>query len=269
MFTTIITDCKSQNAKLRQITRFTAMGLGCVSAFGINSNLSADATVEAGANLIDALDASDGKRGLIFTNVAPRGKDKETDNGSSFCYFWYKDTLVISTVEGYCLYFVNKFRLKEKVGLINTDELTDWAYKSGLINSHLNKYLKTTQFRSYDLVPKLAVWILKKYKVPFKNIKIKNRQLDTCVWCVDAFGNCKLTATNKDLVLNHKKFIETNKGKFYLYKNLKDVPKSETAIYVGSSGLGDERFLEIATQKKAGSAAARLNLKVGERIDFV
>jgi hypothetical protein len=103
MFTTIITDCKGENEAGRQITRYHALGLGPCTLIGVSSNFGVDATIEAAGNVIDALDASEGAKGTIVVNVAPRGVKKDGVNGNYFCYFYYKNTLVISSTKGYCL----------------------------------------------------------------------------------------------------------------------------------------------------------------------
>lgn len=63
--------------------------------------------------------------------------------------------------------------------------------------------------------------------------------------------------------------IKTSLGSFKFYERLKDVPDGKTAIYIGSSGIGNKRFLEIATQNRKGSAAKTLNLRVGKEIKFL
>ena len=88
MFTTIITDCKGENETGRQVSRFNAYGLGPTTLIGVESTLNGKATIEAGANLIDTLDATEGKSGVVIVNSAPRGHDKKDgENGSSFATF--------------------------------------------------------------------------------------------------------------------------------------------------------------------------------------
>jgi len=65
-----------------------------------------------------------------------------------------------------------------------------------------------------------------------------------------------------DINKNFGEEVKTNLGTFKFYKKLKDVPTDEIAMYEGSSGIGDKRFLEIAVQK--GSAKDRLNVTKGQ-----
>ena len=68
---------------------------------------------------------------------------------------------------------------------------------------------------------------------------------------------------------NDNTTIKTNLATFKFYERLKDVPHGETAIYVGSSGTGNKRFLEIATQGIPGSAVKSLNLKIGQKVKIM
>lgn len=269
MFTTIITDCKGENEKGRQVTRCNSLGLGPTNLIGVDSGLGEIATIEAAGNLIDTLDASEGKKGVVIVNVAPRGNKKDGVNGTLFCYFNYKNTLVISTIGGYTLSLVKQFGLVKKVNVLETQQALEFAVKQKLISKKLSKYIVNTQFRSFDFAPRVAKWLFDGIKIlssAYSLYTIPN--IPTCIWCIDAFGNCKLTITSRDLKLNNKKFVKTNLGTFSFLERLKDIPKVKTAIYIGSSGLKNKRFLEIATQGKPGSAAETLNLKVGSKIKF-
>ena len=57
-------------------------------------------------------------------------------------------------------------------------------------------------------------------------------------------------------------------GSLTFYNRLKDVPEKATGLYIGSSGLDEARFLEIAAQNVPGSAAKKLGLKVGQKINI-
>jgi hypothetical protein len=72
---------------------------------------------------------------------------------------------------------------------------------------------------------------------------------------VDCFGNCKTTLLSVDDHLN------TRLAELPRYAYLKDVPDGESGVIVGSSGHGQNRFLEIVTQ--GGDASKSLNLEVG------
>jgi hypothetical protein len=271
MFTTIITDCKGENEAGRQIARYNSLGLGPTGLIGIDSGLSDDSTVEGAANLIDILDSVQGKPGVVVLNVAPRGNKKDGGNGSHFAYFYYKDTLVISTIKGYCLAFIKKFGITNKVNVVELSNVLDFTYNQQLTTYNQKDYIVKSQFRSFDFVPRLARWLVDGIKIPSNPLFLTTHysQPPSCVWCIDAFGNCKTTLTANDLSLKDSPFkIKTNIGVFPFYKRLKDVPFGKTAIYIGSSGIGNKRFLEIATQGVAGSAAKKLSLKIGDKFEI-
>src|SRR5215469_12078503 len=100
MFVTIINDCKDENAFGRQQTRASMLFNTHVTTIGVEFG----ETIEGSGNIIDMLDASDGAKGILLVNLAPRhGEGKKWENGTPFCYFSYKDTLVVSTVAGFTL----------------------------------------------------------------------------------------------------------------------------------------------------------------------
>jgi len=135
MFITIINDCKSQNDIGRQETRLASLFDNChISFVGVTSSLGSVPTLEASGNLIDVIDAAEGKKGIVIVNVAPRGEvKKDGTNGSSFCYFYYKETLVISTIKGYALSLIKKLKLVKNVNVVNVNEVLNDIVKLGLI----------------------------------------------------------------------------------------------------------------------------------------
>ncbi len=268
MFTTVITDCFGENEKGRQIARFNSLGLGPSDLIGVASNFSSDATIEGGANLIDILDATEGKKGVVVLNVAPRGDKNEGSNGNNFCYFYHKQTLVVSTVKGYCLSFVKKFDLAKQINILELSDVLNWAVVNNKIKKNQSDYILKTQFRSFDFVPRLVRWLVDGHKIPSTNLLLATYNLPpACVWHIDAFGNAKLTLTNKEFYPDLSQ-VETNVGIFPFYERLKDLKHGETALYIGSSGIKDVRFLELATQGIPGSATRKLNLKIGDTIEF-
>ena len=66
MFVTIINDCKCENAKIRQVTRVASLFDCSVYFSGVAND------IEAAGNLVDVLDACEGREGIILVNVAPR-----------------------------------------------------------------------------------------------------------------------------------------------------------------------------------------------------
>jgi hypothetical protein len=269
MFTTIITDCKGENEAGRQETRYNALGLGPCVVIGVSSTFKSDSTIEAAGNLIDALDASLGEKGTIVVNVAPRGVPSDGTNGNYFCYFFYKDTLVISSTKGYCLSLLEKFEVASTVHVLHTEEVLEYAKNKDLIKEDMALYIGRSQFRSFDFVPRVAKWIHEGVDLPSELISLDTIQkIPFSIWCIDAFGNCKTTVTNEEIQNYGGETLFTNIGDFQIYERLKDVPEGETAFYIGSSGLGERRFLEIATQNKEGSAAKTLDLTIGTQINI-
>lgn len=270
MFTTIITDCKEENEKGRQLTRWASLGFSNINLVGVDSNLGNTSTIEAAGNLIDILDAADGIEGVVFANVAPRGHiDEDGYNGTDFSYFYYKNTLVISTVRGYTLSLVKKFGLTDAVSVVRLPEVLEKAHSLNLIDRFAVEHIKNSQFRSFDYVPRLARWILDGNQLPTETLELSTRaDIPNCVWCIDAFGNAKTTISSKDIIFRHGDNVKTKFGEFYFYNRLKDIPNGKPGIYIGSSGINDSRFLEIAVQASNGSAAKAFGLKVGDEVIF-
>jgi hypothetical protein len=270
MFTTIITDCHEDNEAGRQISRLNSLGLGPANLIGVRSDFSEDATIEGGVNLIDILDATEGKKGIVVLNVAPRGNKLEGANGNPFSYFYYKETLVISTTKGHCLSFVGKLQIVNKVNLLDIKNVLSFARKNNLIDENLEYYTANTQFRSFDFVPRLARWLIDGFQIPFSTLSISKNQssIKPCIWCVDAFGNVKTTILSNEFKLKPRQEVKTNIGSFKYYYRLKDVPFGESAIYTGSSGIGEQRFLELTVQGIPGSISKKMNLKIGDIIEI-
>jgi hypothetical protein len=274
MFITVINDCKSENDIGRQSTRYSWLFPGAnINFVGVNSNLGINSTLEAAGNLIDILDASDGREGIIAMNVAPRGQIKEDgDNGSKFSYFWYKKTLVVSTVKGYNLSLVKKFGLVKHINVLETESVLNFAVNQKLITKDLAEYIKNTQFRSFDYQPRVARWLMDRVKLPYSPISLnKFADAPDAVWLVDSFGNVKTTILRnyfKNANWHTPLKIKTNIGNFPYYERLKLVPDGVTALYTGSSGIGNQRFIEIATQDRIGSVAKRYNLQIGTGVQI-
>lgn len=273
MFITIINDSSDDNAKVRQIIRWTTLfPKASISFIGVSSNLTNSATLEAAGNLIDILDASGGRQGIVAVNVAPRGQIKEDgENGSNFSYFWYKKTLIISTTKSYTLSFIKKFEVTKEISLLDTNKVLRYVISRKLIPKRLGDYIRKNQFRSFNFQPRVAMWLRNQIDIPHRKISIeKFLNPPSAIWMIDSFGNAKTTLLPEDLKnLKTKGVVNTNLGRFPYFESLKDIPNGKTAIYTGSSGLGEKRFLEIATQNYEGSAARSLNLKVGKEIELL
>ena len=119
MFAAIINDCRDENARGRQVARVSEL-LQCGVAFaGVEGDLAAS------GNLIDTLDATGGREGVVLVNVAPRnGSGKQWANGTPFAFFRFEKTLVIASFSGLTLSLVKKLGV---VGRLNLVDLTETA----------------------------------------------------------------------------------------------------------------------------------------------
>ncbi len=259
MFVTIINDCKDANAVGRQGTRAGVLFGVPITMVGVESDLA------AAGNLVDVLDAGLGEEGVVLVNVAPRhGEAKKHENGTPFGFFWYKKTLVVASVDGATV------ALADRLGLVNGFQVTDmkevlhWAAKENLLSEEDRDRVTATQFRSFEYVPRLAYWVWRKHMVPAKPYHFSHAHTAHRVWQIDNFGNCKTTALPEDIDFLPGKTILANIGPVRCYDRLKDVPNHETALIVGSSGIGERRFVEYVIQ--GGNAARDARLKEGDAI---
>jgi hypothetical protein len=222
--------------------------------------------VEAAGNLVDILDASYGRQGVVMVNVAPRhGQAKKWPNGTPFGYFHYRETLIVSTVDGYTLSLVKKLGLLEKLYLTNIPDVVKFAAENNCLAEKLVQPITNTQFRSYDYMPRLAKWLTDGIKVPAEDFPLDNIQdIPQVIWWVDNFGNCKTTILPEEIGFEHGKKVQTKFGNITCYNRLKDVPDHETALIIGSSGFEDKRFVEFVMQ--GTSAAGKYSLKSGDNI---
>ncbi len=256
---TIINDCLDQNAKLRQITRTGSLFKNCsVNCFGVKSDL------EAAGFLVDAVDAFGGREGVIMVNVAPRNwKAKKRKNGAPFGFFWNKKTLVISSIDGLVLSLV------QKLGVIKDFYILDIAKVLNLINDkELNKDAKrriaNSQFRSFDFLPRVAYWFIKKKNIPFEKYDLSEiPNSPNAIWFVDNFGNIKTTLLKEEIDLDAKNNatlkITKKPIRLKFYRALSSLPDKTTGLVIGSSGIGEKRFLEIIFQ--GGSASKKLGIE--------
>jgi len=263
MFATIINDCNSSNDFGRQATRVFRL-FGNIPV--ITVSIGFGKTLEASGNLIDMLDASDGQKGIILVNSAPRhGTGKKWHNGTPFGYFYYKKTLVVSTIDGYCLSLAKKLNIFDEVFVTDCETVVDAMIKQGHLDTKLRGLIVKSQFRSFDYMPRLAKWIMERIDIPCKEYKTTDiADIPKAIWLVDGFGNCKTTIFPEEVGHTPQKILKTKIGNIVCYERLKDVPNGQQGLVVGSSGLGLKRFLEIAVQGK--NASHELNLKVGQEI---
>lgn len=252
MFITVITDCRDANAQSRQETRYAELFPGThVSFVGVSSD------IEAAGNLVDVLDGAGDAEGVIAVNVAPRhGRAKEKwPNGTPFGYFWFKKVLVVCTIDGETLSLMKKLGLADRVNVTDIREVMAFGgYDEAMV-----EHAATSQFRSFDYLPRLARIVWDNVDAPCEVLPFSEiPDVGPGVWWIDSFGNCKTTLLPEDI-----QFEEGAKREFVLnglaiaatcYKQLRAVPDYHTGLIVGSSGYGDKRFIELVVQ---GSSAAK------------
>jgi hypothetical protein len=255
---TIINDCRDANAAGRQIARATALLNGPVSFIGITSDLT------AAGNLIDTLDALEENPGVILVNVAPRnGAAKKWENGTPFGYFWYKNILVLSSIDGFTLSLIKKFGLTEFINVFDIPEVLNYLVANNVLPKELETYITNTQFRSYEFLPRAAAFLIQGQKLPTTQLSIKEiPDAPPAVWWIDNFGNGKTTLLLEDI--ENQTILNTKFGPLNYFARLKDVPDKTAAVITGSSGLGEKRFLEIVVQGE--NAEKQFNLVIGEDI---
>ncbi len=258
MFVTIINDCKDDNARSRQESRVASHLAAPISFIGVDSDL------EAGLQLIDILDATEGRPGLILVNVAPRGgHTTKWENGTPFAYCRYGETLIISSVDGYALSGLKHFTDLTEVHLLDTHSAAEVMCAAGFINEATAAYIPLTQFRSFDFIPRAGVFMLQGNTLPSEPYVLCNvPDLPPTIWHIDSFGNCKTTLTPEDV--DTSTAIITRFGTFTFIKQLRNLPDTTDGIIRGSSGLGETRLLELMTQR--GNFAERHQAKIGDDI---
>ena len=263
---TIINDCLDQNAKLRQISRVGSLFENCsVNCFGAGSEL------EASGFLVDAIDSFEGRKGIIIVNVAPRGKSaKKWKNGTPFGFFWHKETLVVSSVDGFVLSLVKKLNITENFQILDIPEVLG-AINSKEMNTSEKQRIINSQFRSFEFLPRVAHWLTKKIKIPYQKYDLqKVADIPQVVWFVDNFGNIKTILLKGDFDTNNSAFkikIGEQIEQFNFYDCLKDLPSGSIGLVLGSSGIGNNRFIEI--MMRGGNAAEKLGVKIGDKIEIL
>jgi hypothetical protein len=267
MFVTIITDCSDTNAFGRQMTRASSLFGFSPIPVAITPEFEVPSDIEAGSHLIDMIDASRGSRGVILVNKAPRsGKAKKWKNGTPFGYFWYKETLVVSSIDGHALSLAKKFGLTDGINVFDIPTVMEFAKSQNLLEDWEADYVVNTQFRSFEFLPRVAKWVFDGVAVPTEFLDILEVPDSPDVVCfIDNFGNCKTTLLPEDIRFEEAKEIEFEKfGVLKCYNRLKDLPNGETGLIIGSSGLENNRLLEIMTQGE--STKHKFNVIVGDRV---
>ena len=259
MTITIINDCRDANAAGRQVTRAASLFDCPVSFIGVANDL------EAAGNLIDALDAIEGKNeGIILVNVAPRhGIAKKWANGTPFGYFRHNNTLVVASIDGFTLSLVKKLQIVNAVHVLDISTVVNEMAAAGELSQGHIGYIAASQFRSFDFLPRIAAFLVKRKRLTSTELKIGEiPDAPKAVWWIDNFGNCKTTILPEEMndAPNGKK--ETKFGALSYIPQLKAVADATPALIIGSSGIGEKRFLEIIVQ--GGNAASHFNIHSGD-----
>lgn len=274
MFLTIINDSRDGNAFGRQATRSAAL-FGCgVATVGVRDDL------EAAGNLVDVLDAGEGREGAVLVNVAPRQHNgKKTkggsvgfagveaakkENGSPFGYFWYDKTLVVSSIDGLTLSLVKKLGIAEKINVLDIAATGVALVEKKMLDPVAAERMRATQFRSYEFLPRVARWITGGAGVVSNEQQLEAPDAPKAVWWIDSFGNAKTTLLPEDVSFAEGTEVKTHFGSLPCFVSLKDVPDGVAAMTIGSSGIGDKRFLEIVVQGE--NAAERFHLVSGSLV---
>ncbi len=262
-----ISDCSDDNVRARYAARIAATTpqAGAVQFIGVISDL------EAAGNLVDLLDGLDGVESIIFVNVAPRGTVKTIwPNGTPFGYVKFNNAHIFTTIDGYTLSLLKKISREPIVVAVYDIPKVVSALTQ---DTALQKHIISSQFRSFDFLPRIAGYVLGGNTVPTTEFA-EIPDAPAAVWWTDNFGNAKLTLTREEAQCATGQNVRITIGNVEhvlpYYNRLKDLPYGELGIYTGSSGFGSLRFLEITKQKGEslleGETSRALNLKPGSLI---
>lgn len=206
---------------------------------------------------------------IVLVNVAPRAEHikKKWDNGTPFCFFKVKNTLVVSTFEGYCLALARDLGIVSHVQILDIPTVTAAAVAWGELESEQAEKINHTQFRSLEFLPTVAYWIWEQKPIPSKKQSLRELPSPSGqAWQIDNFGNVKTTLLPEAVGFKQGKELTLYDGeKCVCYARLADVPKGATALTIGSSGFGKQRFLEVVVGG-CGSAAVRHGFEVGSTV---
>ena len=264
---TIINDCLDQNAKLRQISRVGSLFENCsVNCFGVGREL------EASGFLVDAIDSFEGRKGIIIANVAPRSKDaKKWKNGTPFGFFWHKETLIVSSVDGLLLSLVKKLNITNEFYILDIPDVLGAIDNKEMSPSEKQRIINS-QFRSFEFLPRVASWLTKKIKIPYQKYDLQEViDAPQAVWFIDNFGNIKTTLLKENFDLDNKRTFKIKIGEqikqFDFYDSLKDLPSESIGLVRGSSGIENNRFIEIMV--RGGNAAGELGAKIEDKVEIL
>ena len=257
----VISDCRDDNARVRVTTRVAALFPNInVDFIGVQND------IEAAGCLVDVIDAALGRPVLILVNVAPRNGKHHRKNGSPFGYIQVGKAHIFGTMDGLSFSLLGYVAPQRGVRVYDTDEVVKYF---GIPNE-LQEHIATSQFRSYEFLPRLAAHVLvgKRLHGKLQYPSDQEQLAAPTVWWVDVFGNAKLTVTAAQIGFTPGALVGIKIGKKKVlvkcYERLPDIPLGELGLTVGSSGFGVNRWLELMI--KRGDAARALNLKIGQTV---
>lgn len=259
MHIAIINDCHDDNVVGRQLARVASLLPGASVSF---SGVGDYADLAAAGNLIDVLDAFEDREGAILVNVAPRHKEaKKWPNGTPFGYFRYNNVLVVASIDGLTLSLIKKLGLVEAITVMDIPTAASEMVKNGFITEEIAGYLSKTQFRSFDFVPRAAAYLLSGKSLQGTTLPLSEvADAPRAAWWVDNFGNVKTTMLPGEVGFEPGKDISFGTQTFNCFERLKDVPDATPALIIGSSGIGEQRFLEIVVQGRRASDTFNLGI---------
>lgn len=219
-----------------------------------------DSLAAACGNLVDAIDAG---VDIVLCNSAPRRDTRET-NGDGIVYLEINGTLIVSTLGalGLLAKFVPEASLK-------VQEVNVAAFMEAFGSTNRSRF----NFRGLEVIPFLAQTLRRGHDLAeLCRVRYIVPPAQPFVWLVDEIEgrptNLKLSVLRSDLPeFAQGRTIEVKfngQDRNYLvrcYERLTDIPSGELGIYEGSSGMGNERFLEIALL--GGSASNLLEVQRG------
>jgi hypothetical protein len=266
MVLTLITDCADGNARSRQESRLQALFNQQPSFIPIPGTLDDSATLEASGNIVDILDAVGESETVVLANVAPRsGAEQKWGNGTPFGYFRYKNALVCTTISGSMLSLPKKLGLVQEYHVFHMEHTLEKMVQGGMFDEKEAKRISASQFRSFDFLPRVAHWLYSGGEVATELLNLAEvKDPGERIWTIDNFGNAKTTICSTEIA--GEESMETVFGTLPIVRSLKDVADGTPAVTVGSSGIGECRFLEIVVQGKRAASALGLGLMRGVKV---
>lgn len=257
---TLITDCSDENARGRQIARYASLFPSTTIQL-----LAVKSDIQAAWFLLDVCDSFLDGNHLVVVNVAPRdGEWKRWENGAPFGYFEFDGHTIISSVGGCVLSLVKKFEILKNFYTWDIPTLLEEAFIAEEVSEEEKEYIKNTQFRSFEFLPRIAVWMAEKsFEIPSKRYNIEEiPDIWNRIWHIDNFWNCKTTILASEF--KKENITDTRFEHSTVKKYLRQVDTGELAFVEGSSGFDTERLIEIV--KNWADAGDELNLYVGDEI---